>query len=140
MKTYEDLSQEGWFDKKSKEDPDEKELYDLGMKAAGRGGWSKREQERYNDLWMKLHKKGKTPTSTPPSVYGDDSWGTKTAKLHKKLRLTKRDHEGVLEGYQEVQNLANLIQDEAEGLIKAAKKGDMRAVAGFYKQIGKLLA
>ena len=33
------------------------------------------------------HKKGKTPTMTPPSVYGDDSWATKTIKLHKKLGL-----------------------------------------------------
>ena len=43
-----------------------------------------------------MHKKGKTPTMTPPSVYGDDSWATKTIKLHKKLRLTKRDHSGVM--------------------------------------------
>jgi len=25
------------------------------MKAAGRGGWAKKEQDRYNDLWMKMH-------------------------------------------------------------------------------------
>ena len=66
------------------------------MKSAGRGGWSKKEQERYNDLWMKMHKKGKTPTMSPPSVHGDDSWGTKTIKLQKKLKLTRRDHSGVL--------------------------------------------
>ena len=41
-------------------------------------------------------KKGKTPEMTPPAVHGDDSWGTKTAKLHKKLKLTKKDHKGVL--------------------------------------------
>ena len=56
MKSYK-IWQEGWFSKKEPEDKDEKELQDLGMKAAGRGGWSKKEQERYNDLWMKLHKK-----------------------------------------------------------------------------------
>ena len=93
MKTFKTF--EGFFTKK-KEDPDEKELQDLGMKAAGRGGRSKKEQERYNDLWIKMHKKGKTPEMTPPGVYGDDSWGTKTAKLHKKLKLTKKDHKGVL--------------------------------------------
>ena len=97
MKSYK-VWQEGWFSKKEKEDPDEKELQDLGMKSAGRGGWDKKEQEKYNDLWMKLHKKGSNLTKTmqPPSVYGDDSWATKTIKLHKKLKLTQRDHQGVL--------------------------------------------
>ena len=95
MKSYK-IWQEGWFSKKEPEDKDEKELQDLGMKAAGRGGWSKKEQEKYNDLWMKMHKKGKTPTMTPPAVHGDDSWGTKTIKLHKKLKLTKKDNPGVL--------------------------------------------
>ena len=95
MKTFNEL-REGWFDKKSKEDPDQKELEDLGMKSAGRGGWSKKEQEKYNDLWMKMHKKGKTPSLQPPSVYDDDSWGTETKKLQKKLKLTTRDHKGVL--------------------------------------------
>jgi hypothetical protein len=95
MKSYK-IWQEGWFSKKEPEDKDEKELQDLGMKAAGRGGWSKKEQEKYNDLWMKMHKKGKTPSMPPPGVYGDDSWGTKTAKLHKKLKLTTRDHPSVL--------------------------------------------
>ena len=95
MKSYK-IWQEGWFSKKEPEDKDEKELMDLGMKAAGRGGWSKKEQERYNDLWMKMHKKGKTPSMTPPAVHGDDSWGTKTAKLHKKLKLTTKDHPSVL--------------------------------------------
>ena len=95
-KTFEEFRLEGWFDKKEKEDPDYEELKKLGAKAAGRGGWSKKEQDRYNDLWMKMHKKGKTPTMTPPGVYGDDSWGSKTKKLHKKLGLTKRDHKGVI--------------------------------------------
>jgi hypothetical protein len=95
MKTFTQYH-EGWFSKKEKEDPDAKELGDLGMKAAGKGGWSKKEQDRYNDLWMKMHKKGKTPTMSPPAVYDDDSWGTKTKKLHKKLKLTTKDHDGVL--------------------------------------------
>ena len=95
MKTYTEFT-EGFFSKKEPEDSDEKELQDLGMKAAGRGGWSEKEQKRYNDLWMIMHKKGKTPTLQPPSVYDDDSWGTKTIKLQKKLKLTQRDHKGVL--------------------------------------------
>ena len=100
METFRDYLKkgyhEGWFDKKAKGNPDEEELQRLGMKSAGRGGWDKKEQEKYNDLWMKLHKKGKTPTLQPPSVYGDDSWGTRTKELHKKLKLTTRDHKGVL--------------------------------------------
>ena len=97
FKKYLDMGfHEGWFDKK-KGPSDEEELQRLGMKSAGRGGWSKKEQEQYNDLWMKLHKAGKTPTQMPPSVYGDDSWMTKTKKLHKKLRLTVKDHSGVVE-------------------------------------------
>ena len=95
MKTYTEFK-EGWFSKKEKEDPDQKELEKLGMKSAGRGGWSEKEQEKYNDLWMKMHKKGKTQTLSPPSVYKDDSCGNKTKVLQKKLRLTKKDHKGVL--------------------------------------------
>ena len=53
MKTFTQYH-EGWFSKKEKEDPDQKELEKLGMKAAGKGGWSKKEQEKYNDLWMKM--------------------------------------------------------------------------------------
>ena len=97
MKNFKEFG-EGFFSKKEKEDPDQKELEDLGMKSAGRGGWSKKEQEQYNDLWMKLHKKGSklTKTMQPPSVHDDDSWGTKTIKLQKKLKLTQKDHSSVL--------------------------------------------
>ena len=59
MKTFKQIRTEGWFKKKEKEDPDYEELKKLGAKAAGRGGWSKKEQDRYNDLWMKMHKNGK---------------------------------------------------------------------------------
>ena len=40
MKTYTEFT-EGFFSKKEKEDPDQKELDDLGMKSSGRCGWSK---------------------------------------------------------------------------------------------------
>ena len=45
-------------DFKNKRKYDQKELEDLGMKSDMRGSWSEKEQDRYNDLWMKLHKKG----------------------------------------------------------------------------------
>ena len=89
MKTFTQYH-EGWFSKKEKEDPDAKELGDLGMKAAGRGGWSKKEQDRYNDLWMKMHKKGKTPSITPPAVYDDDSWEVKLRNFIKNLNLQQK--------------------------------------------------
>ena len=54
MKSYK-VWLEGWFSKQKPQDPEEDELQKLGMKAAGRSGWSKKEQERYNDLWMKMH-------------------------------------------------------------------------------------
>ena len=98
MKSYK-IWQEGWFSKKlSPEDKEEEELLRLGQKSAGRGGWSKKEQGQYNDLWMKLHKRGSklTKTMQPPSVHDDDSWGTKTIKLQKKLKLTQKDHSSVL--------------------------------------------
>lgn len=91
MKTFYEF-----WGKKDEIDKDQEELEKLGLKAAGRGGWSKKEQHRYNLLWMKMHNKGQTPIMSPPSVYDDDSWGTKTIKLQKKLRLTKKDHSGVL--------------------------------------------
>lgn len=91
MKTFYEF-----WGKKDEIDKDQEELEKLGLKAAGRGGWSKKEQHRYNLLWMKMHNKGQTPIMSPPSVYDDDSWGTKTIKLQKKLRLTKKDHSSVL--------------------------------------------
>ena len=91
MKTFYEF-----WGKKDEIDKDQEELEKLGLKAAGRGGWSKKEQHRYNLLWMKMHNKGQTPIMSPPSVYDDDSWGTKTIKLEKKLRLTKKDHSSVL--------------------------------------------
>ena len=91
MKTFYEF-----WGKKGEIDKDQEELEKLGLKAAGRGGWSKKEQHRYNLLWMKMHNKGQTPIMSPPSVYDYDSWGTKTIKLQKKLRLTKKDHSSVL--------------------------------------------
>ena len=45
---------EGWFSKKEPKDSEEEELRDLVMKSAGRGVWSKKEQELYNDRLMRL--------------------------------------------------------------------------------------
>jgi hypothetical protein len=45
----------------------------------------------------------------------------------------------VEEGYQEIQNLANLIKSETDRLVKAAKKGDMKTVMAIYRTIGKII-
>ncbi len=43
------------------------------------------------------------------------------------------------EGYQEDQNLADLVGGEASDMIKALKKGDVRKAKALYKAIGRLL-
>ena len=43
------------------------------------------------------------------------------------------------EGYQEDQNLADLVGSEASDMIKALKKGDVRKAKTSYKAIGRLL-
>ena len=43
------------------------------------------------------------------------------------------------EGYQEDQNLADLVGGEASDMIKALKKGDVRKAKTSYKAIGRLL-
>jgi len=48
-------------------------------------------------------------------------------------------NEEVEEGYQEIQNLANLIKSEADRLVKAAKKGDMKTVMAIYRTIGNII-
>ncbi len=48
-------------------------------------------------------------------------------------------NEEVEEGYQEIQNLANLIKSETDRLVKAAKKGDMKTVMAIYRTIGKII-
>ena len=43
------------------------------------------------------------------------------------------------EGYQEDQNLADLVGSEASDMIKALKKGDVRKAKNSHKTIGRLL-
>ena len=43
------------------------------------------------------------------------------------------------EGYQEDQNLADLVGDEASDMVNALKKGDVRKAKTLYKAIGRLL-
>ena len=43
------------------------------------------------------------------------------------------------EGYQEDQNLADLVGGEASDMINALKKGNVRKAKALYKTIGKLL-
>jgi hypothetical protein len=76
MKTYKEFN-EGWF---SKRDPKKDKLDDmrddlsrLAQKSAGKGGWSKGEQEKYNKLWIEYRKlnDGTPPKGPKPSVYYD---------------------------------------------------------------------
>ena len=53
-------------------------------------------------------------------------------KTYKEFKVTD-------EGYQEDQNLADLVGGEASDMIKALKKGDVRKALTYYKVIGKLL-
>ena len=53
-------------------------------------------------------------------------------KTYKEFKVTD-------EGYQEDQNLADLVGGEASDMIKALKKGDVRKAITYYKIIGKLL-
>ena len=43
------------------------------------------------------------------------------------------------EGYQEDQNLADLVSDEASDMINSLKKGDVRKAKTSHKAIGRLL-
>ena len=53
-------------------------------------------------------------------------------KTYKEFKVTD-------EGYQEDQNLADLVGGEASDMIKALKKGDVRKAKGIYNTIGRLL-
>ena len=52
---------------------------------------------------------------------------------------TFKELKGKNEGYQEDQNLADLVGGEASDMIKALKKGDVRKAKTSYKAIGRLL-
>ena len=52
---------------------------------------------------------------------------------------TFKELKGKNEGYQEDQNLADLVGGEASDMVKALKKGDVRKAKALYKAIGKLL-
>ena len=52
---------------------------------------------------------------------------------------TFKQHQDKNEGYQEDQNLADLVGDEASDMINALKKGDLRKAKALYKTIGRLL-
>ena len=78
----------------------------------------------------------------------DKKFGIRNIKLDKKGNIisykTERGKlvsgdEGKNEGYQEDQNLADLVGGEASDMIKALKKGDVRKAKTSYKAIGRLL-
>ena len=50
-----------------------------------------------------------------------------------------KELKGKNEGYQEDQNLADLVGGEASDMIKALKKGDVRKAKNSHKAIGRLL-
>ena len=52
---------------------------------------------------------------------------------------TFKQHQDKNEGYQEDQNLADLVSDEASDMINALKKGDVRKAKTSHKVIGRLL-
>ena len=52
---------------------------------------------------------------------------------------TFKELKGKNEGYQEDQNLADLVGGEASDMVKALKKGYVRKAKCIYKTIGKLL-
>ena len=52
---------------------------------------------------------------------------------------TYKELKGKNEGYQEFQNLADLVGGEASDMIKAIKKGDVRKAKTSYMAIGRLL-
>ena len=92
MKTYTEFN-EGIFSKKSPEDKKIEKLKNtlntLGQKSAGKGGWSKGEQEKYNKTWIELRKLlDHPPKGAKPSVYFDSS----KMSVHKHADLVKKLH------------------------------------------------
>ena len=96
MKTYKEFN-EGWF---SKRDPKKDKLDDmrddlsrLAQKSAGKGGWSKGDQAKYNKIWIELRKLlGHPPKGAKPSVFMEPGMSVyKHADLikalHKKLGI-----------------------------------------------------
>ena len=79
----------------------------------------KKIEKRQKD-WNKQNPKAKIKTLV---------WNPKTGKPDIEVE----------EGYQEIQNLANLIKSETDRLVKAAKKGDMKTVMAIYRTIGKII-
>ncbi len=66
-----------------------------------------------------------------------------TSELQRSKKLDKmktyKELKDKNEGYQEDQNLADLVGGEASDMIKALKKGDVRKAKTSYKAIGRLL-
>jgi len=96
MKTYTEFN-EGIFSKKSPEDKKIEKLKDdlntLGQKSAGRGGWSKGDQAKYNKTWIELRKLlDHPPKGAKPSVFKEPGMSVYkhadlVKALHKKLGI-----------------------------------------------------
>ena len=61
------------------------------------------------------------------------------AKVMHRGKWIKTKTGKAFEGYQEDQNLADLVGGAASDMIKALKKGDVRKAKTSYKAIGRLL-
>ena len=126
---------------------------DSAMHRAGkRAGMSRKERDSlYNSVEEARKKKVKLPPHL--AKFFDKKGNPKpevAARIRKARALKGVDitdvtpdwmfpNEEVEEGYQEIQNLADLIQSETNQLVKAAKKGDMKTVLSIYKTIGKII-
>ena len=98
MKTYKDFV-EGWFSKrdpkKDKLDKMRETISQLANKMAGKGGFGKGDQAKYNKTWIEYRKlnDGTPPRGPKPSVYYDrekmDLWSHDklNKEYHKKLGI-----------------------------------------------------
>ena len=135
--------------------PVDKKEKDTGIRrAAKRAGLSRSARDKlYNSVEEKRARKKKVKLPPHLAKFFDKKGNPKpevAARIRKARALKGVDitdvtpdwmfpNEEVEEGYQEIQNLANLIKSETDRLVKAAKKGDMKTVMAIYRTIGKII-
>ncbi len=125
---------------------------DTAMRRAGKkAGMSRAERKKlYNSVEEARKKKVKLPPHLAKFFDKKGNPKPEVAARMRKARALKGVKitdvtpdwmfEGeVEEGYQEIMNLADLIKSEADQLVKAAKKGDMKTVLNIYKKIGRII-
>ena len=125
---------------------------DTAMRRAGkRAGLSRSDRDKlYNSVEEARKKKVKLPPHLAKFFDKKGNPKPEVAARIRKARALKGVKitdvtpdwmfgEEVEEGYQEIQNLANLIKSETDRLVKAAKKGDMKTVMAIYRTIGNII-